>query len=285
MSVLETSSRMIQEIKRFNYVTPINYLELVNGYRDLLKEKRKEIGDAAYKLRNGLSKLDDTRTNVQQISIELEVSKKQVAQFQKQCEDFLVIIVQQKREADETAKSVLAKAEKLGVEEAEVKLVADAAQADLDLAIPALNAATKALENINKKDLNEIRGYTKPSPLVEKVMEAVMVLKKCEPTWDEAKRQLGNPNFIKQLVGFDKDNISDKILKRISQVCADENFQPDIVGRVSGAAKSLCMWVRAMETYGIIFRQVAPKKEKLRIAQETLEKKQVLLFFSLTKLF
>lgn len=29
-----------------------------------------------------------------------------------------------------------------------------------------------------------------------------------------------------------------------------------------------------METYGTIFRQVAPKKEKLRVAQETLEKKQ-----------
>ncbi|KAI8894261.1 dynein heavy chain and region D6 of dynein motor-domain-containing protein [Globomyces pollinis-pini] len=273
-SVVETSIRMIEEIKRYNYVTPINYLELVNGYRDLLKEKRKEIGDAAGKLKNGLSKLDDTRENVQKISVELEVSKKTVAQFQKQCEDFLVVIVQQKREADDTAKSVAAKADKLGVEEAEVKLVADAAQADLDEAIPALNAATKALENINRKDLNEIKSYAKPPPLVEKTMEAVMVLKKCEPTWDEAKRQLGNPNFIKQLVGFDKDNISDKILKRISQVCADENFQPDIVGRVSIASKSLCMWVRAMETYGIIFRQVAPKKEKLRMATETLEKKQ-----------
>jgi dynein heavy chain len=274
LSVVDASLRMIQELKRYNYVTPINYLELVNGYRELLKEKRKEIGDAASKLRNGLSKLDDTRQNVQQISVELEVSKKQVAEFQKQCEDFLVIIVQQKREADETAKNVAAKAEKLAVEEAEVQVVADAAQADLDQALPALNAATKALENINKKDLNEIRSYGKPPPLVEKVMEAVMVLKKCEPTWDEAKRQLGNPMFIKQLVGFDKDNISDKILKRISQVCADENFQPDIVGRVSGAAKSLCMWVRAMETYGIIFRQVAPKKEKLRVAMDTLEKKQ-----------
>lgn len=153
-------------------------------------------------------------------------------------------------------------------------MVADAAQADLDQALPALNSAVKALEAINKKDLNEIRSYGKPPPLVEKVMEAVMVLRKNEPTWDEAKRQLGNPNFIKQLVGFDKDNISDKILKRTSQYCADENFQPDIVGRVSGASKSLCLWVRAMETYGIIFRQVAPKKEKLRIAKETLEKKQ-----------
>ncbi len=136
-----------------------------------------------------------------------------------------VVIVQQKREADDQAKSVASRAEKLGVEEAEVRVVADAAQADLDQAMPALNAAVKALEAINKKDLNEIRSYGKPPTLVEKVMEAVMVLKKSEPTWEEAKKQLGNPNFIKTLVGFDKDNISDKILKRISQYCSDENFQ------------------------------------------------------------
>jgi dynein heavy chain len=111
MSVLEASSKMLQEMKRYNYVTPINYLELVNGYRELVKEKRQEIGNSANKLRNGLSKLDDTRASVEKISIELEVSKKQVIQYQKQCEDYLVIIVQQKREADEQQKSVLAKAE------------------------------------------------------------------------------------------------------------------------------------------------------------------------------
>ncbi|KAJ3091962.1 Dynein heavy chain 2, axonemal [Quaeritorhiza haematococci] len=274
MSVVETSAKMIAELKRYNYVTPINYLELVMGYRELLKEKRSEIGNAALKLKNGLSKLDDTRVNVEKISKDLAVAKKQVAQFQKQCEDYLVIIVQQKREADEQAKQVAAKAEKLAVEEEEVRAVADAAQADLDQAMPALNAAVKALEAVNKKDLNEIRSYGQPPKLVEKVMEAVMVLKKSEPTWDEAKRQLANPYFIKQLINFDKDNISDKVLKKISQYCADENFQPDIVGRVAGAAKSLCMWVRAMESYGNIYRQVAPKKEKLRIAQENLEKKQ-----------
>ncbi len=38
------------------------------------------------------------------MSVELEDAKVKVAQFQKQCEDFLVIIVQQKREADEQQK-------------------------------------------------------------------------------------------------------------------------------------------------------------------------------------
>lgn len=38
------------------------------------------------------------------MSIELEETRKKVASFQKECDDFLVIIVQQKREADEQAK-------------------------------------------------------------------------------------------------------------------------------------------------------------------------------------
>ena len=38
------------------------------------------------------------------MSVELEEAKVQVAQFQKQCEEFLVVIVQQKRDADEQQK-------------------------------------------------------------------------------------------------------------------------------------------------------------------------------------
>ena len=51
------------------------------------------------------------------------------------------------------------------------------------------------------------------------------------------------------------------MLKRIGQYCAMGDFKADIVGRVSAAAKSLCMWVRAMEVYGRIFRVVEPKKK------------------------
>ena len=56
-----------------------------------------------------------------------------------------------------------------------------------------------------------------------------------------------------------------KVLKRIGQYCAKPDFKPEMVGRVSFAAKSLCMWVRAMEVYGRIYRVVEPKK-KVRLA-------------------
>lgn len=70
----------------------------------LLAEKRQELLDQANKLRTGLFKIDETREKVEVMSLELEDAKKKVAEFQKQCEEYLVIIVQQKREADEQQK-------------------------------------------------------------------------------------------------------------------------------------------------------------------------------------
>ncbi|XP_033636218.1 dynein heavy chain 2, axonemal-like isoform X2 [Asterias rubens] len=283
-SVVESSHKMLFELKRHNYVTPTNYLELVTGYKVLLYEKRKELGDAANKLKNGLYKIDDTRAKVEVMSVELEEAKTKVAQFQKQCEEYLVIIVQQKREADEQQKSVQARSEKIGEEEVRCQAMADAAQQDLAEALPALEEAVKALESLNKKDIGEIKSYGRPPALVEKVMEAVMILKGCEPTWAEAKRQLGNQNFIKDLIEFDKDNMSDRVLKRIGQYCAQPDFQPDIIGRVSAAARSLCLWVRAMDVYGRIFRVVEPKKQRLNNATSMLAEKQAILADAKAKL-
>lgn len=123
----------------------------------------------------------------------------------------------------------------------------------------------------------------------------------------------GEANFIKTLVHFDKDNISDRVLKKIGQYCRMSDFQPDIIGKVSLAAKSLCMWVRAMEVphraehlaivssgasstrltdgssppiqvYGRIYRVVEPKRMQLNAAKSQLDEKQAALAEAQSKL-
>lgn len=42
--VLDLSQKMWLELKRRYFVTPTNYIELVKGYNDLLKDKKEEIG-------------------------------------------------------------------------------------------------------------------------------------------------------------------------------------------------------------------------------------------------
>ena len=87
----------------------------------------------------------------------------------------------------------------------------------------------------------------------------------------------GDSTFLQQLMNFDKDNISDKVLKRISKFCDEAEFVPEVIGRVSTAAKSLCMWVRAMESYGRIYRIVEPKRQRLNKAAAVLKEKQEML--------
>ncbi len=92
----------------------------------------------------------------------------------------------------------------------QLQVLAENAQKDLDEVVPALDEAMKALQSLNKKDLGEIKAYTNPPELVETVLQAVMILRQSEPSWQEAKRQLGDTTFIHQLIEFDRDNMSDK---------------------------------------------------------------------------
>uniref|UniRef100_A0A3B3BC08 Dynein heavy chain coiled coil stalk domain-containing protein n=1 Tax=Oryzias melastigma TaxID=30732 RepID=A0A3B3BC08_ORYME len=254
-SVEQVSERMKLELRRHNYVTPNNYLELVSGYKKLLTEKHSEVGEQVGKLRSGLFKIDDTQEKVKAMSVELEEAKKQVAQFTKECEEYLSHILQQQEEAANQQKS-----------------------------LPghhlSLTTSSQALESLNKKDLTEMKSYDRPPALVETVMQAVMTLLGKSPSWADAKKELGDTNFIKTLVNFDKNRITDQVLKKIGTFCRQKDFQPETVGRVSLAAKSLCMWVRAME----VQEGVEPKRAQLNAAKAQLADKQAALSDSQNKL-
>jgi dynein heavy chain len=88
-SAVDQSHAMYSEARRVAHVTPSNYMSFVTNYNSLMKTKGADIQSTINKLRNGLSKLDETRTNVDVLSDELQISKQQITQYQKQCEEFL----------------------------------------------------------------------------------------------------------------------------------------------------------------------------------------------------
>lgn len=71
---------------------------------------------------------------------------------------------------------------------------------------------------------------------------------------------MSDTGFIKSLIEFDKDNISEVMQKKLSVYINNPNFLPEFVVKQSKAATSLCMWVRAMDVYANVSKVVAPKK-------------------------
>ena len=121
------------------------------------------------------------------------------------------------------------------------------------------------------------QAYSKPPALVELTLGGVMTVLKRPATWDETKKQLADANFMGKMLSFDKDTLDDGLLKKIGKITCNADFTPDSVGKVSLAAKGMCMWVRAMEVYGNVAKDVAPKRARLKAAQENLARKQAAL--------
>jgi dynein heavy chain len=124
---------------------------------------------------------------------------------------------------------------------------------------------------------NPPKAYSKPPALVELTLGSVMTVLRRPAGWEEAKKALGDANFMGRLLHFDKDGLDDGLLKKIAKFTANPEFTPDSVGKVSLAARGMCMWVRAMEVYGTVAREVAPKRARLKAAQDNLAKKQAAL--------
>ena len=271
-SVSTMSDLFYEQLRRKFYTTPKSYLDLINLYVALLEEKRSEYSTNRDRLLNGLSKLEETNAVVDTMKDEL--GKLQPILEEKTAATAVLMEQVARDEAD--AKQVAAV---VAAEEAEVKAQADATQsiaddakADLAEALPALHAAVDSLKSLNKGDITEIKSFPKPPPLVQKTMEAVCILLQQKPDWDNAKKILGDTNFLRTLMDFDKDNIDPKVIKQLGKYIEDPEYLPEIVARQSKAAQSLCMWTRAMDVYDRVAKQVQPKKEKLAAAEAELEK-------------
>ena len=280
--------RYLNEQRRYNYVTPTSYLELLSTLITLQGEKREEIETMRKRLEIGLDKLLTTASQVEVMQKELTDLQPVLAKTQEEVSQMMEVISKDKAEADKTKEVVSKQEEEANEQAAEAKGIADSAQADLDKALPALDAAVASLKNLSRNDIVEVKSLSNPPDGVKLVMEVtciyfeekpVMVAdpnkigKKIPNYWDPGKKLLNDPTkFLDSLMTFDKDNIPQKVIDKIDPYIELETFTPEAISKVSKACTSICMWARAMHMYHNVALGVEPKRQALAAAQQKLEK-------------
>ena len=200
-SALEMAQKMSLEVKRQHWITPTKYLDLIQGYKQLLTQRAAYIDGQAGKLRAGLEKLESSGEQVAVMTVQLEEKKRVVAAKKLTCDKLLIEIVQKQRAADEQKKQVELDAARTEVEAKECESIKHEAQDELDKVLPALDKAVKALERLSKSAVTEVKSYQKPPKPVERVMCAVMTVMDKEPSWATAKKELNGRQFPLQAQG------------------------------------------------------------------------------------
>uniref|UniRef100_A0A672TTU8 Dynein axonemal heavy chain 3 n=1 Tax=Strigops habroptila TaxID=2489341 RepID=A0A672TTU8_STRHB len=286
-SVRELSISYYATLQRHNYVTPASYLELILTFKTLLNSKREEVDMMRTRYLIGLEKLDFAASQVAEMQKELTALQPELIKTSAETDKMMVHIEKETLEVDAKKELVSADEKEANEAAAAAKAIKDECEGDLAEAMPALEAALAALDTLNPSDISLVKSMQNPPGPVKLVMESICVMKGAKPErkpdpngsgkmiedyWGPSRKLLSDLKFLESLKTYDKDNIPPAIMKKIREKFIDHpDFQPAVIKNVSSACEGLCKWVRAMEVYDRVAKVVAPKRERLKAAEELLE--------------
>eukprot|EP01059_Diplonema_ambulator_P016442 TRINITY_DN279_c0_g1_i2.p1 TRINITY_DN279_c0_g1~~TRINITY_DN279_c0_g1_i2.p1 ORF type:complete len:4165 (+),score=1710.28 TRINITY_DN279_c0_g1_i2:209-12703(+) len=249
-------------MKRMHYVTPKNFLDYISNYTALLDENRNRIDELRSKLRTGLDKLKAAAETV--VEMQIKMSEQQVhLDEMKRANDELVLDLS-KKQADAEEKSERATTREKEVAETKVNVMQNMKEAEevLEEAMPAVVAAEKELDKIQKKDMDELRTFAKPSEKIVAVAEMYCVMQGKTASWSNCKADLTNPNFVtEKLKKFPKDTLTEKRITAVNAIRArNKDLNDQSIQAASIAAAGLYTWVMALVAYYGVAKKVEPKK-------------------------
>jgi len=175
-SVSDATKKFYDQMRRHYYVTPKSYLEFLKLYLKMHEFQTNKIKSESDRISKGLGKLYETFNMVGEMKIKLKAMEPVLFEKNEASLKLMKNLTIEKASVDTVREVVLAEESAAKIKADAAQAIAEDAQKDLALAMPAMIAAKAALEALNKKDINELRVFNKPPKLVHTVMEAVCLL-------------------------------------------------------------------------------------------------------------
>lgn len=277
LSVARMSQRYLETQRRYNYVTPKSFLELISFFKYLLSEKRSDVHRLIDRLDVGLSTLRKTSEDVTELQKDLKVTMEMVEEKKKATDNLINQMRMQQADAQVQDDAAKIEAEKANEESSKAMVIEKEAQQELSEAEPAMKAAAEAVHCLSKSMLTELKSLSSPPPGVDEVTNACLILIEKEysvkkQTWSRARAMMQNVDAFKnKLSEFKGESITDKEVGLLKKYVEDANFCPEKMLSKSAAAANLCTWVVNIYGYNRIYVKVKPLMDSLNAARQRKE--------------
>ncbi|KAL4440889.1 hypothetical protein ABPG74_009302 [Tetrahymena malaccensis] len=309
-SVEKISQRYFQELRRYNYVTPTSFLELLNLYKSILDQKNKGLNEQISRLKSGLDKLAGANKAVEEMKITLTKMRPELEIAQEQTQKMMEYLEVEQKDADETQKIVAKEEIEAKKQEREALELAEKAEAAVAEANNSLAKTLKNVSELKKEHLVEVKSLQTPPEAVKITLAGVVILctdhvkkvgeiiitavkdsfgKKEENYFQTAKQYLltDPKELLNILMTYNRENINPKYIEKLEKVCFPHpKFNEADAYGGSKATGYLFGWVKAMYDFHKVFTDTEPlrkqldevkrivqlKTEELREKKESLEK-------------
>lgn len=266
-SVVTTNAKLAKSAKKYNYITPRDFLDFIKHFVNLYGEKKSELEEQQLHLNTGLGKLRETEDTVKNMQASLAAKRKELELKEQQANEKLQLMVAEQKQAEQKREASIKMTQELEIKDREVKERQEVVNNDLAKAEPALIEAQSAVRSIKKKNLDEIRAMANPPTLVKMTLEGVASLiggtvKTWE--WSEVRGLMRKDDFISTIVDYRTENLSPALARKIVKTYLESpEWNIEKIFRASTAAGPLAKWVESQVNFSNILDSVAPLKKEV----------------------
>jgi dynein heavy chain len=127
--------------------------------------------------------------------------------------------------------------------------------------MPIYNAAIRAVSNLKKDDITEMKGFANPPDAAKAVVKTLCIMfnvgpkkiadpaggnKKIEDYWENGKKQVLTAELLKNCQNYPKDDMSEQLIETLRPLIEAPEYDDEVLKKASKAAAGLGKWVRAM---------------------------------------
>merc|ERR1719197_2421839 len=282
----------LSRMRKYVYVTPKSYLCFIDAYKGLYKVKYEDVNVQEQSVKLGLTKLNEAVVQVDEMKIHLAEEEKNLKVAEEATNKLLVKVQSETAKAEKKAAEVGLQKDECLANKAVIEGEKEAANKELEAAMPFVYEAEAAAKSIQPKDINELKQMKQLTDIIRLITDGIVILfmgqlcpvkpeKKTmnkvttdfiHDSYDEFGRAVtfGNRNFRQNLMHFHshcRDAINDETCELLMPYPALENFNPGVAKKASSAAEGLCKWVGAMRMYHEAAKIVKPKLDYLKVQE------------------
>merc|ERR1719460_1420366 len=279
----------LSRMRKYVYVTPKSYLCFIDAYKGLYQVKYEDVNVQERSVNMGLTKLNEAVVQVDAMKIDLAVEEKNLKVAEEATNKLLTKVQSETAKAEQKSAEVGLQKDECLANKAVIEGEKEAANKELEAAMPFVYEAESAAKSIQPKDINELKQMKQLTDIIRLITDGIVILfmgplcpvKPEQKTmnkvtidfihdsYDEFGRSItfGNGEFLKNLMYFNaytRDDINDETCELLMPYLALENFNPGVAKKASSAAEGLCKWVGAMRMYHEAAKIVKPKLDYLK---------------------
>ena len=259
--------------------SPKHYFSLIETFKSVYGDKVKNRGNQTSHLKAGLRKLVEAQTEVDRLTSDAHVKKKELAIKQAEADQALKEITKSMQEAAERKQETETLQKSLESESKVMQVSKVEIDRELKDIQPLVEEAKQAVGSINKKDLDEVKSFRfPPEPVVDVFTVVLKIMGQEDTSWSSIKKFLG-PKSIENILSFDARSITAEMRVDINKEIGKRNqsFEKSVIARASSAGVAISSWVLATVKFSEILEKIQPLESQQNKLLKKLEVSEVRL--------